>query len=321
VLSPGKVNDWRLSSVSVSMNARRLLALTGVAVFAGLIPAVPAFAHGAPTSPISRSAACAGGGSQTGTAACKAALKANGGSFGSFDNLRVPNVNGNDKKFVPDGELCGGGLDAFKGLNIARDDFPATTVTGGKTLAIKYRATIAHKGSFRVYITGSGYSPTRKLAWGDLGSKPLTDVTDPPLTDGAFQFSVKLPQRTGRQILFIVWQTSNTPDTYYSCSDLAFPAAVPSSAPPAKAVVKTTTKKATPSASPSVSRTPQAAARTAEAPTTSAAPVAAPDLTPVSDSTKVTLGHQILIGALVLAVGALAVAGFGRLRRKRFENR
>jgi predicted carbohydrate-binding protein with CBM5 and CBM33 domain len=301
------------------MIVRRLAALTGAAVLLGLLPAAPALAHGAPTSPISRSAACAGGGSKTGTAACTAALKANGGAFGSFDNIRVPDVNGNDKKFVPDGELCGGGLDAFKGLNIARDDFPATTVTSGKTLSIKYRATIAHQGSFRVYLTEQGYSPTEKLAWGNLGSKPLTDVADPPLTDGAFQFSVKLPERTGRQILFIVWQTSNTPDTYYSCSDLAFPAAAVTSPPPTKKAVAT--RKATPSASPSVSRTEQAVPLAAAATTSSAAAVAAPDLTPVSDNTKVTLGHQILIGALVLAVGALAVAGFGRLRRKRFENR
>ena len=302
------------------MNVRRLIACTGAAVVAGLLPSVPAFAHGAPTSPISRSAACAGGGSKTGTAACKAALKANGGAFGSFDNIRVPDVDGDDKKFVPDGELCGGGLDAFKGLNIARDDFPATAVTSGKTLSIKYRATIAHQGSFRVYLTGQGYSPTRKLAWGDLGSK-LTDVANPPLTDGAFQFKVKLPARTGRQILFIVWQTSNTPDTYYSCSDLAFPAA-PATRKAVPAVTKAAaTKKATAPASTAPSRTAEAAPLAATAPTSEAAAQAAPNLTPVSDNTKVTLGHQILIGALVLAVGALAVAGFGRLRRRRFENR
>jgi chitin-binding protein len=303
------------------MNVRRLAALCGAALTASLLPAAPALAHGAPTSPISRSAACAGGGSKTGTAACKAALKANGGAFGGFDDIRVPGVDGNDKKFVPDGKLCAGGLSNFKGLDIARDDFPATSVTGGKTLSIKYRATIAHKGSFRVYITRQSYSPTRKLTWGDLVSKPLTDVTDPPLTGGAFRFSVKLPERTGRQILFIVWQTSNTPDTYYSCSDLAVPAAhaaAATSAPPAK---KATVKKAAQSASPSVSRTAGAAPVSAPAAPSSAAPAAAPDLTPVSDSTKVTLGHQILIGALVLAFGALAVAAIGRLRRKRFENR
>ena len=126
------------------MIVRRLAAVLGAVIVIGLAPGAPALAHGAPTSPVSRTSACAGGGSDTGAAACKAALKANGGAFGSFDNIRVPGVNGNDRKFVPDGTLCGGGLASFKGLNIARDDFPATKVTGGKTLSIKYRATIAH---------------------------------------------------------------------------------------------------------------------------------------------------------------------------------
>lgn len=303
------------------MTVRRLAALTGVAVAVGLVPALPAFAHGAPISPISRSAACAaGGGLETGTAACKAALKANGGPFGTFDNVRVPNVNGNDRKFVPDGQLCGGGLAAFKGLSIARDDFPATTVTGGKTLSIKYRATIAHQGSFRVYLTNQGYDPLKKLTWDDLGSKPLTDVANPPQKNGSFVFSVKLPQRTGRQMLYIVWQTSNTPDSYYSCSDLVFKSAA-TAAKTSPAATKAAVKKSTASSAPA---TPSRAA-TSRAPALEAAattePPASQSLTPVSDETKVTLGHEIVIGAVVLAAAALAVAGFGRLRRKRFESR
>lgn len=303
------------------MTVRRLAALTGVAVAVGLVPALPAFAHGAPISPISRSAACAaGGGLETGTAACKAALKANGGPFGTFDNVRVPNVNGNDRKFVPDGQLCGGGLAAFKGLSIARDDFPATTVTGGRTLSIKYRATIAHQGSFRVYLTNQGYDPLKKLTWDDLGSKPLTDVGNPPQKNGSFVFSVKLPQRTGRQMLYIVWQTSNTPDSYYSCSDLVFKSAA-TAAKTSPAATKAAVKKSTASSAPA---TPSRAA-TSRAPALEAAattePPASQSLTPVSDETKVTLGHEIVIGAVVLAAAALAVAGFGRLRRKRFESR
>jgi predicted carbohydrate-binding protein with CBM5 and CBM33 domain len=307
------------------MIVRRLAALTGVAIAVGLLPAAPALAHGAPVSPISRSAACAaGGGLDTGAAACKAALKANGGPFGTFDNVRVPNVNGNDRKFVPDGQLCGGGLSAFKGLNIARDDFPATKVTSGKTLSIKYRTTAAHQGSFRVYISNQGYDPAKKLTWDDLGSKPITDVANPPLKDGSFVFSAKMPQRTGRQMLYIVWQTSNTPDSYYSCSDLVFKSAA-SATKAVPAATKAPTKKASsaPAATPSaVARTNAAVAKATVAPvTTITEPPAAQSLTPVSDQTKITLGHQIIIGAVLLAAGALAVAVIGRLRRKRFENR
>src|SRR5690242_10250757 len=151
------------SALETPVMNRRLAA----AAAAGLLPplrlALPAFAHGAPTTPISRSAACAaGGGTATGTAACKAARTANGGPFGTFDNLRVPDVDGNDRKFVPDGELCSGGLDKFKGLDIARDDFPSTTVTGGRSLTIRYRATLPHAGSFRIYLTRPGYDPAKK---------------------------------------------------------------------------------------------------------------------------------------------------------------
>lgn len=304
------------------MIVRRLAAATGAVLAVGLAPALaapPAFAHGAPTSPISRSAACAaGGGLQTGTAACKAALAANGGPFGTFDNLRVPNVNGDDRKFVPDGHLCSGGLDAFKGLDIARDDFPATTVTGGQRLAVKYLATLPHEGSFRVYLTKQGYVPTKKLAWGDLASKPIAEVTDPPLTGGSYRFSVPLPAgRTGRQMLYIVWQTSSTVDTYYSCSDLVFKSAAPAATATAAAAATTSPK-------PKHSAAPTTAVAAAESPAAaSSAPPAAQSqsLTPVSDNTKVTLGHQIIIGALLLAAAASLWAAIGWMRRRRFERR
>src|SRR6202012_4315868 len=125
----------------------------------------------------------------------------------------------------------------------------------------------------------------------DLGSDPLADVSNPPLRNGAYTFGVKLPQRTGRQMLYIVWQTTSTVDTYYSCSDLVFGAAAATAAP-------VTTKAAPKPSSP---------------PTSTGAPVAQ-DITPVSDDTKATLGHQIIVGALLLAAGAVGVAAFGRIR-------
>ena len=56
-------------------------------------------AHGSPTTPISRTAACADGGAETGSAACRAARKANSGS-GNFDNLRIADVGGRDRQVV-----------------------------------------------------------------------------------------------------------------------------------------------------------------------------------------------------------------------------
>jgi predicted carbohydrate-binding protein with CBM5 and CBM33 domain len=315
------------------VTVRRLAAATGAAALLWVAaPALPAAAHGATDNPISRTAACAGGGERTGDPACVAAKAANGGAFGSFDNLRIANVGGNDRKAVPDGKLCSGGLGGYQGLDLARGDFPATTVTGGKTLQIKYRATIAHQGSFRVYLTRQGYDPKVKLRWSDLGGAPLLDVADPPLQDGAFRMSVKLPERTGRQILYIVWETSNTPDTYYSCSDLSFPASAKAPAAPAAA-----TTKPAPEATSAAPRTKPATAAPTEAPAEAVAATVVPPsaaapagtaaraadeprtqtLTRVGDESRSSLGHGLISGAVIVGLGAVAWAAVARFLRRR----
>jgi chitin-binding protein len=185
----------------------------------------PARAHGAPTDPVSRVVACSPeGGERAGTAACRAAVAANGGPFTAWDNLRVANVGGRDREVVPDGKLCSGGLPAYRGLDLARADWPSTRMTPGATLTMRYVSTIPHTGTFRMYLTKPGYDPAGPLSWSDLPEKPFATVTDPALTDGAYRIRATLPSdRTGRHVLYTVWQNSSTPDTYYSCSDVVFP--------------------------------------------------------------------------------------------------
>ncbi|CAM5687806.1 lytic polysaccharide monooxygenase [Streptomyces purpurascens] len=203
-------------------------ALAGALVTPLLLPlwaAGPAGAHGAPTDPVSRVVACSPeGGDRAGSAACRAAVAANGAPFTAWDNLRLANVNGRDRQVVPDGKLCSGGLPAYRGLDLARADWPSTRVTPGATLTMRYVSTIPHTGTFRMYLTKPGYDPAGPLSWSDLPGKPFAEVTDPALTDGAYRLEATLPSdRTGRHVLYTVWQNSSTPDTYYSCSDVVFP--------------------------------------------------------------------------------------------------
>ncbi|MEU4424964.1 lytic polysaccharide monooxygenase [Actinoplanes sp. NPDC024001] len=294
----------------------RRLAIAGL-LAAASVPAVPlpALAHGAPMTPISRSAACAGNGVQRAAAACKAALKATGGFLGAYDNVRLAGVNGDDRQRVPDGKLCSAGIDTYRGLDLARDDFPATEVRSGQRLSVSYRGTIPHQGSFRIYLTRPGYSPEKKLAWDDLGAQPLAEVKDPPLRDSAYRMRVKLPERTGRHVLYVVWETSSTPDTYYSCSDLVFPAAAKTpAARPAK------TRKATPTAAAPASEapaTPGTAAPATPEPS-SAAPVlaAAEKAAGAAEDSTITFGHFLIVGALATAALVAAGTGVARLRRR-----
>ncbi|MEV8593177.1 lytic polysaccharide monooxygenase [Streptomyces sp. NPDC052012] len=190
-----------------------------------LTTAAPARAHGAPTDPVSRVVACSPeGGERAGSAACRAAVAANGAPFTAWDNLRVPDVGGADRQRIPDGRLCSGGLPAYRGLDLARADWPATRVRPGGTLSMTYVSTIPHTGTFRMYLTKPGYAPAGPLTWSDLPRQPFAEVTDPPLEKGAYRLRVTLPSdRRGRHVLYTIWQNSSTPDTYYSCSDVVFP--------------------------------------------------------------------------------------------------
>jgi len=168
-----------------------------------LFLAVPAQAHGAPTDPVSRVYACSeDGGADALSAACKAAVAANGGAIGAWDNLRVAGVNGRDRQTIPDGKLCSGGLDVYKGLDVARADWPSTELKPGANLTMTYASTIPHTGTFKMFLTKDGYDPAKPLKWSDLPEQPFASVTDPQLVDDAYHLKIKLPaDRTGRQML------------------------------------------------------------------------------------------------------------------------
>ncbi|MDX5564827.1 lytic polysaccharide monooxygenase [Streptomyces sp. ID05-04B] len=257
----------------------------------GLWAAGPAQAHGAPTDPVSRVYACSPeGGADAGSAACRAAVGANGTSFAAWDNLRVADVNGRDRQTVPDGRLCSGGLAAYRGLDLARADWPSTRLTPGGTLRMTYASTIAHEGTFKLYLTKPGYDPSKPLTWSDLPERPFAEVRNPALTNGAYRFTAKLPaDRTGRQVLYTIWQNSSTPDTYYSCSDVVFPQTVTEekarSTPTSRA--SATSAPRTASSSPSPTAIPDPAGPSAS-PVTGVSPAqaaAAPQSTPVAADT------------------------------------
>ncbi|MDX3527570.1 lytic polysaccharide monooxygenase [Streptomyces sp. ID05-39B] len=299
--------------------AHRTAALTATALSPLLVvplwAATPAQAHGAPTTPVSRVYACSpDGGSPSRSAACRAAVAANGAPFTAWDNLRVANVNGRDRSTIPDGQLCSGGLPAYRGLDLARPDWPSTRLTPGGTLRMTYVSTIPHTGTFRFYLTKPGYDPSKPLAWDDLPERPFAQVKDPELRDGAYRLTAELPaDRTGHQVLYTVWQNSSTPDTYYSCSDVVFPKKAPAAPAPSAATAAGSPKPS--SAAPSApagaaaagtgttGRTPSAAPVPGTAAASGAPAAATPASTPVASASGAGSGPS----APMLAGGAAAV--------------
>lgn len=193
------------------------LALTALA-------AAPASAHGSMGDPVSRVAQCyAEGPESPRSAACRAAVAA-GGTQALYDwnGVRIGDAGGRHRELIPDGKLCSANNEEFKGLDLPRADWPATPVRSG-SYTFKYRVTAPHKGTFTVYPTKPGYDPAKPLAWDDLDLEhPVATATDPAARDGFYTFSGTLPERSGKHLLYAVWQRSDSPEAFYSCSDVTF---------------------------------------------------------------------------------------------------
>ncbi|MGW6520893.1 lytic polysaccharide monooxygenase auxiliary activity family 9 protein [Streptomyces sp. NPDC054950] len=213
------------------MPARRKAAAVAAVASVGLIPAAltllsaaPAAAHGSMGDPVSRVAQCYAEGPESPKSdACRAAVAA-GGTQALYDwnGIRIGDANGRHQELIPDGRLCSANNEEFKGLDLARADWPATSVGSG-SYTFKYRVTAPHKGTFKVYLTKAGYDPAGPLAWSDLDLEhPVATATDPVAAGGFYTFSGTLPERSGRQLLYAVWQRSDSPEAFYSCSDVTF---------------------------------------------------------------------------------------------------
>ncbi len=223
------------------MKKRRRIALLSAIAFLPALCVVllggqPAFAHGAMMQPGSRTFLCwkdgltPQGNIVPKNPACAAAVAQSGTTplYNWFGVLRSDGA-GRTRGFIPDGQLCSGGNPTYSGFDLPRSDWPVTHLTAGAMFDFSYNAWAAHPGWFYLYITKDGYDPTRPLTWNDLEDQPFLTVDHPPVTgqvgtvDGQYKWSGRLPSgKTGRHIIYSVWQRSDSQETFYGCSDVVF---------------------------------------------------------------------------------------------------
>lgn len=210
---------------------RRCLPVTATALVlasAGLSAVLgggSAAAHGSMQNPLSRVEGCYLEGAESPrSAACKAAVAA-GGTAALYDwmSLRIGDAAGRHRQLIPDGKLCSAGDPMFRGMDLPRADWPATNLTAGADFTFRYRATAPHRGTFQLFLTNASYDPSKPLTWANLDPQPFLTVTDPKLADGSYVLPGRIPAgRTGRQLVYAIWQRSDSPEAFYSCSDVVF---------------------------------------------------------------------------------------------------
>ncbi|XVV06430.1 lytic polysaccharide monooxygenase [Actinosynnema sp. CA-248983] len=196
-----------------------VLAQSGVAV-----------AHGSMTYPASRTYACyedgrrgSGGGDLSPTnPACQAAVAIGGKQplWDWYGNL-ISNAAGKHREIIADGDLCGP-TTKYDAYNLARDDWPTTTLRAGSRITVHYNAWAPHPGRWDQYVTRDGFDVTQPLKWSDLEPVPFDTITNPVAVGGEYTWQATLPNKSGRHVIYSIWQRNDSPEAFYSCSDVIF---------------------------------------------------------------------------------------------------
>lgn len=184
---------------------------------------------GTMVAPASRGFACRAGGTEHDrAAACLAAAAVrpdDGGNdkgLGDGTGVGIPDVAGRHQQVIPDGRLCSAGRERFRGLDLARADWPATPMVSGGITTLRFRLAGQYSGKLSFYLTLPAFDPTAPLGWANIDQTPIGTASGRPDKDGTYRVQVRMPVRTGRQLLYTIWEQSGGPAALYSCSDVVF---------------------------------------------------------------------------------------------------
>lgn len=192
-------------------------------VLGSLLAAGQAYAHGYISSPKARYIQCKENGIENPThPACIAAKAAGNAGLYTPQEVAVGGVKDNHEFFIPDGRLCSANRANLFGMDLARTDWPATAVTAGPR-TFTWTNTAAHKTMyFRYYITKQGYNHSQPLRWSDLELIHDSGKAD---QETVSNHVVNLPARTGRHIVYSIWQRDwerDAAEGFYQCVDIDY---------------------------------------------------------------------------------------------------
>ncbi|MEM9516050.1 MAG: lytic polysaccharide monooxygenase [Actinomycetota bacterium] len=230
------------------------LVVGGLAVSATALSGGGVGAHGSNADPPSRTFACRF--LEPTNERCAAAWQVEPQALYDWMEVNIGDAAGRHRQLIPDGELCSAGRDKFAAFDVP-GNWPVTNLTrerDGHTHVL-FEATAPHATAyFRYYLTEPGWDPNQRLAWDDL--ELVYDSGALP-AERQYHFDIWFPERTGQHILYMVWQRSDSPEAFYSCSDVTLDALTgpPPTTTPPSTVPPTTTPPTTPTPTTTVPST------------------------------------------------------------------
>lgn len=181
-------------------------------------------AHGYISSPKSRVLICKENDPANPTLpACIAARDVGNIGFYSPQQVQIYGAMDNHQQLIPNGKLCSAGRPEFAGLDLVRSDWTTTLVTAGTKEFVWTNTAMKKTLYIRYYITKAGFNPaTTQLKWSDL---ELIHDSGPAGLERESRHLVNLPHRTGKHIVYGIWQRNweiDAAEAFYQCVDVEF---------------------------------------------------------------------------------------------------
>ena len=185
-------------------------------------------AHGAMAGPLSRSLHCFEDLRENHvptSLACQWAMQISGSQ--QFYDWHEVNLlaGGNHRGLISDGELCSASRDKYFGLDIPADYWTATVIEDGTaSIQMDFDASTPHSTDyFWFYLTKDGWDSSSPLKWTDLEDTPFCIDNNTQVDgDAHYRMDCSLPEKSGRHVIYTIWQRDDTPEAFYSCSDVFF---------------------------------------------------------------------------------------------------
>ena len=217
---PGLLRRLRRAAVAVPLGIAM-----GLGAMTVLAPS--ASAHGSVTDPPSRNYGCwerwgddhLNPEMATLDPMCWQAFQADPNTMWNWNGLFREGVAGRHEQVIPDGQLCSGG-ETFDGRYASLDAVGPWTA---KEVPNSFHLTLTdgakHGADYlKIYVTKQGFDPTTEpLTWADM---ELVQTTGRYPTTGLYETDIDLPGRSGRAVLYTIWQASHLDQSYYLCSDI-----------------------------------------------------------------------------------------------------
>lgn len=202
---------------------RSAAVFTAVPVAVTGLATAPASAHGTLGNPVSRIAACFEEGPENPRSEVCRRLVAENGTQPLYDwnEVNIADAAGRHQEIIPDGRLCSAGRDKYSGLDDP-GEWRSTQMPSGGEFSFEYSVTAPHRGAIEYYVTTDDWDPTTPLTWAELEPEPFAVHQDPVAENGTYSITADLPQKSGQHLIYTIWQRSDSPEAFYTCSDVTF---------------------------------------------------------------------------------------------------